>query len=121
MPIILNVDHERKEVHCVAVGPISFADVESHLASEKHFEGLAYKEFVDARGAGISFTPAEIRKIVDLLRGMARQSKLGPSAILVSGDLAYGILRMIEALVEDVCDIKPFRDEATARAWLAAQ
>jgi hypothetical protein len=31
------------------------------------------------------------------------------------------LMRMIEILVEDVCDVRPFRDEQEARAWLAAQ
>lgn len=121
MPIILNVDHERKEVHAVAIGPISYSDVEDHLSTERHFGGLPYKEFVDARGAGISWTPAEIRQIVALLRSLGQQSKLGPTAVLVSNDAAFGVLRMLQTLVEDVCEVRPFRDEQEARIWLASQ
>src|SRR5271169_3115743 len=98
MPIILNVDHERKEVNCVAIGPISYADVDNHLSTERHFKGLAYKEFIDARGAGIAWTPDEIRQIVELLRSLAQESKLGPTAVLVSTDVAFGLIRKLEAL-----------------------
>ena len=121
MPIILSVDHERHEVNCVAIGPISFADVEHHLSTERNFKGLAYKEYIDARGAGISFTPAEIRQIVELLRSLGRDLKLGPTAVLVSSDAAFGVTRMLESLVEDVCEVKSFREEREARAWFAMQ
>jgi hypothetical protein len=119
MPIILNVDHEGHHVDSVAVGSISYADVENHLLTERHFKGLAYKEFIDARGAGLSFTPAEVRQIVEFLRSLGRESKLGPTAVLVSTDVAFGVMRMLEVLVEDVCEVKAFREEQEARAWLA--
>lgn len=121
MPIILNVDHEGHYVDSVAVGPIGYTDVESHLLTERYFKGLAYKEFIDARGAGISFTPAESRQIAELLRTLGRESKLGPTAVLVDTDAAFGAMRMLEVLVEDACEVKPFRNEQEARAWLAAQ
>ena len=121
MPIILNVDHEGKEVNSVAIGPISYTDVENHLFAERHFKGLAYKEFLDARGAGISWTLDEIRRIVELLRSLGQESKLGPTAILVSTDVTFEVIRMFEASVEDVCTVKPFRNEQEARAWLAMQ
>jgi hypothetical protein len=31
------------------------------------------------------------------------------------------MMRMLEMLVEDVCEICPFREEAGARAWLEAR
>jgi hypothetical protein len=119
MPIITNVDPERGEVHAVAVGTVTFDDVRNHLLLERHFGGLAYKEFVDARGAWISLSAAENREIAEMLRNLRRESRLGPTAVLVSDDVAFGVIRMLEALVEDVCEVKPFRDEQEARAWLA--
>jgi len=121
MPIILKVDHEGHYVDSVAIGSISYANVENHLLTERYFKGLTYKEFIDARGAGISFTPAESRQIVELLQNLGRESKLGPTAVLVSNDVAFGVIRMLEVLVEDACDVKPFREEQEARAWLAMQ
>ena len=65
-------------------------------------------------------TPADVRRIVELLRSLSRESKLGRTAILVSTDYAYGLMRMLEMLVEDVCQIRVFREEQEARAWLNA-
>lgn len=121
MPIVVNVDHKRQQVDSLAIGPVSYADVENHLLMERHFGGLPYKELVDARGAGFSFTPAEARRIADLLRSLGQKSKLGPTAVLVDNDVAFGVMRMLEALTEDVAEIKPFRDEAEARDWLASR
>jgi hypothetical protein len=52
---------------------------------------------------------------------LASESRLGPTAVLVSSDEAFGIIHMLEMLVEDVCEVKSFRDEAAARAWFASK
>jgi hypothetical protein len=121
MPIILNVDHERKEVDAVAIGPVSYAEVENHLLKERHFGGLPYKEFIDARGAEVLLISAEIQQIVALIRRLSQESKFGPTAVLVSTDVAFGIVRMLEMIVEDVAEVRPFREEQEAREWLATK
>jgi hypothetical protein len=121
VPIIVSVDHDRREVRAVAVGPISYEDVKNHVMQERYFGGLAYPELFDARGAGISWTPREIREIVALLRRLGQESRLGPTAVLVSSDVAFGIMRMIEALLEDLCEVKPFWNEGEAKEWLASR
>lgn len=121
MPIIANVDHERREVRAVGVGPISYEDVKNHVMQERHFGGLAYPELFDARGAGILWTSLEIREIVALLRRLGQESKLAPTAVLVSSDVAFGIMSMLAALLEDVCEVKPFWNEDEAQGWLASR
>lgn len=124
MPIVIqNIDHERNEIDAVAFGPIHYAEVEKHLLEERTIRGLSYKEFVDARDAGLVFagSPAEIRQIVALVRNLCQQSKFGATAVLVSTDFAFGIMRAMEMLLEDVADLRPFRDEKLARSWLASK
>jgi hypothetical protein len=123
MPIIIRVvDHEHNEVEALAFGPIDYAEVEKHLLEERTVEGLAYKEFIDARDAELVFalSPTEIRQIVRLVRSLSQQSKFGPTAVLVSTDFAFGIMRAMEMLLQDVTDVKPFRHENLARSWLAS-
>jgi hypothetical protein len=123
MPIIIRVvDHEHNEVEAVASGPIGYAEVEKHLLEERTMEGLTYKEFIDARDAALVFalSPTEIRQIVGLVRNLSQQSKFGPTAVLVSTDFAYGIMRAMEMLLEDVTNVRPFRHENLARSWLAS-
>jgi len=124
MPITIStIDHDRHELDVVAFGPIHYIDVERHLVEERNVGGLAYKEFFDARDASLLFalSPAEIRQIVSLVRSLCRQSKFGPTAVLVSTDFAFGIMRAMEMLLEDVAEVRPFREERVARSWLASK
>ena len=119
MPIITNVDHEHRQVRAIAVGRITYEDFQDHLSLERHFRGLPYPEIIDARSSAILLTTDEARKLGELLREMGHDSKLGPTAVVVADDAAFGVIRMLEMLVEDLCEVKPFRDEQEARAWLS--
>jgi hypothetical protein len=101
---------------------IDYAEVEKHLLEERTLEGLAYAEFIDARDAELVFvlSPTEIRQIVRLVRSLSQQSKFGPTAVLVSTDFAFGIMRAMEMLLEDITDVRPFRHESLARSRLAS-
>jgi hypothetical protein len=124
MPItISSIDHDRQQLDVVAFGPIHYIDVERHLVEERNVGGISYKEFVDARDASLLFalSPAEIRQIVGLVRSLCRQSKFGPTAVLVSTDFAFGIMRAMEMLLQDVAEMRPFREERVARSWLASE
>jgi hypothetical protein len=124
MPItITSIDHERHQLDTVAFGAIHYMDVERHLVEERNIGGIAYKEFVDARDASLVFavSPAEIRQIVSLVRSLCKQCKFGATAVLVSTDFAFGIMRAMEMLLEDVADVRPFREERVARSWLASK
>jgi len=121
MPIHFIVNRTTHQIDAVAIGPIRYADVEQHLSWERQEHGLSCPEFVDARQAEINFTPKEVRQIVELLRKLGRDTELGPTAVLVSTEVAFGVIRMLEVLLEDVCAIRPFRDEPAARKWLAPQ
>jgi hypothetical protein len=118
MPLITGVDHEHREVYVVALGPVSLDDVRDHLLREKRERGLAYPELVDARGAGIPTTLADLEQIAEILRGLSREGPLGRTAFLVSSDADLEAMRALEAMVLDICDMKTFRGEAEARAWL---
>jgi F420-0:gamma-glutamyl ligase len=121
MPIILRrIDHERRQIEVVASGAIYYVDVEKHLLEERNVGGLAYKEFIDASTAKPSFalTPAEIRKVISLVRNLALQSRHGATAVLVADDYALGVMNAYGIIVEDVGTVQAFRDEALARSWL---
>jgi len=124
MPIIIqDVDHERNEIEAVAFGPIHYAEIEAHLIEERNIGGLAHKEFIDARDAGLAFalSPAEIRQILALVRTLCQRSKFGATAVLVSTDFAFGVMRAMEVLLEDVAEVRSFREERLARSWLASK
>ena len=121
MPIKLSIDHARRTANASAIGPIALADIREHLDGERVRGGLPYREFIDATRAQADISAEDTRAIVEVLRRLGRKGALGPTAVLVSDDLTYGMMRMLQALLGDVAEVRPFRagQEAEAREWLA--
>ena len=113
-----SVDLKQRLVTAVAEGMVSAADVREHLSSEQRDSALTFRELIDARHAWIKLSPSEVRDIVELLRSFSLQHYLGPTAVFVSSPVAFGVIRMLEALVEDVCVVRPFHDFAQAESWV---
>ena len=118
MPFTTEVDHERREIRTRVQGSVTLEDIRLHLARARSAGALAYPEIYDAREAQPHFSPADVRRAVELLRELRKESELGPGAIVVGSDLAYGMLRMLEILVEDFLHARPFRSEEEAHRWL---
>jgi hypothetical protein len=120
MPLITGVDHDHRTVGVVAIGTVTTSDVRDHMLHRRREQSLSYPELTDARGAAIPSTADDIQQVAELLREMSREGPLGSIAIIVSSDANLDLMRGLEALVEGVCELKTFRDEGSARAWLAA-
>jgi len=118
MSITYEIDRERNELRVTAWGTITFAEVSAHLLRERQDLVLPWKELIDARSAAPELSSPDVRRIVDLLRDAARTNRLGPTAVVVSTPVAYGMMRMLQILVEDTCIIHPFRVLAEAEQWL---
>jgi hypothetical protein len=114
------IDHRAKRVSSRVMGSIGVDDVREHLEREAEEGALPYPEFVDASTAIPQWSTAEVRDIVDLLSRHARRGPVGPIAVLVGSDYAYGTLRMVESLAEPHCTIRPFRSRGEAEMWLAS-
>jgi len=119
MPVIHAVDHERREMYSTAEGPITIDDIRKHLTEKHRDKGLAYRELIEASRATVTFSPADVRTMVEVLRAYGQEGALGPTAIVVGNDLAYGMLRMLAILLEGVCELQPFRTRQEAERWLA--
>lgn len=119
MPIISKVDHNRRWVEAMAVGPVTYADVVEYYSHGRHRHSLSYSTFVDVRAAGIAYTREEARKLADMMCELGKEMPLGRTAILVSSDEGFENAVRLAEMVRGACDLKPFRDEAEARAWLA--
>lgn len=118
MPITATYDHQHRRVVATAVGRVTLDEIRSHLEEEREEPALAFTEIVDARDAIPDFPPADVRVLVAWLRWLAERTRLGPTAVIVDSDFAFGMTRMIEVLVEDVALVKPFRDKLSAELWL---
>lgn len=120
MPIAYSVDRERRWLFAVADGEVGFPEIATHLRKERDDGGLPFPELIDATRATVALSGAEVRRVVDLLRDLGHQSALGPTAVVVGGDVSYGVMRMLEILVEDVCIVRPFLSRLEAEEWLLA-
>ncbi|HYS70220.1 MAG TPA: hypothetical protein VEM14_08270 [Gemmatimonadaceae bacterium] len=118
MPITATFDHQHRRVVAVAEGRITLDEIRSHLEEERQEPALGYAELIDARGVIPNFPPADVRVLVAWLRWLGERTRLGPTAVVVDSDLAFGIVRMVEMLVDDVCQVKPFRTKLDAELWL---
>jgi hypothetical protein len=113
------IDTERNEVTTIVEGTVTLKEVRAHIKQERSDAALPYRELIDARHAEVNLSSSEVRQIVALLRTLARRYRLGQTAVVVSSDVAYGIVRMLQILLEDVCVVQPFRDLTAAALWLS--
>ncbi|MGH7742039.1 MAG: STAS/SEC14 domain-containing protein [Candidatus Eiseniibacteriota bacterium] len=122
MPVTLTVDHEKQETITVATGSVTMADIRKHLDEETRARGLTYRELIDGTKATAAFNGQDARAAVEILRALGRSGALGPTAVLVANDVSFGMMRMLEMLLEDVCDVRAFRpnQREEAEAWLAS-
>jgi len=121
MPIAFSVDHAHRMVHTVATGSVTSVEILKHLEQERDDRGLGFPELIDATQASVDrISGDDIRRIVDRLRDLSSQQALGPTAIVTRDDVSYGMIRMLETLVDDVADVRPFRSLAEAEGWLNA-
>jgi len=118
MGLTHRIDHDNKAMFATADGPITYSDIRNHLFKERYENGLTYAELIDARTASPDFSSEDVRNIVSLLNVFAKEHTLGPTAVVVSTDLGFGVMRMLGLLVEDVCAVRPFRDVDPALEWL---
>jgi len=122
MPVSLDIDHHLQKTRVIVTGDITFADIRSHLDEEGGRAGLGYRELVDASQATAIFSSEDARRIVEILKNLGRKGMLGPTAVILSNDLTYGMIRMVGVLLEDVCELQAFRvdEREKAEEWLAA-
>ena len=109
MSMTTTINHAQRRVFVKAEGSITLNDIRTHLEEERVEAGLSYDELIDARGISSDFSQQDVRVIADVLRRLAINSGIGPTAIIVDSDVEYGMLRMLGILIEDVCRVQPFR------------
>ena len=119
MPLTFKIDHERRLLLTTVEGEVHLADVVEHLTQERQAKGLGCLELVDATRAQTRLSAQDIREIVALLRKLASENRLGPTAVVIPTDVGYGMMRMLGILVEDFTEIEPFRNAKPAEVWLA--
>jgi hypothetical protein len=121
MPITYRIDSESGLLSAKGLGTLTDADVAGFVS-----ELLADPEFPHATASLVDFTEAKFGVASEHIPALARLhrellSHGGPPrvAVVVPGDLNFGLARMYaQHLSPSGPEVRPFRDEAEARAWL---
>jgi hypothetical protein len=119
MAITFVVDRFRQRVLTHADGVVTFEDLNRHLDQEELARGLDLPELIDARAATTNLTAEQIQQLVQRAADIARRIPFGPTAIVTTDDVVYGMARMYSMLAENagVC-LAVFRDLDAAEHWL---
>jgi hypothetical protein len=119
MPIQYVIDsiHQRLLTH--ADGLVTFQDLSQHLDAEERDRALELPELFDARGATTDVTAEEVRRLVQRAADTLRRIPLGPTAIVATDDVVFGMARMYAILTEQPgARVEVFRDLESANRWL---
>ena len=119
MPIQYVIDGIHQRVLTHADGLVTFQDLSEHLDAEERDRGLGLHELFDARGATTNVTADQVRMLVQRAADTVRRIPLGPTAIVATDDVAFGMARMYAILTEQAgARVEVFRDVESANRWL---
>lgn len=119
MSIHYSIDPHTGRMLTRADGIVTFHDINAHLDVEQRNRDLHRAELIDARGATTDVTGAQVRQLVQRSAEMLRTVDWGPTAIVTTDDVAYGMARVYAILAEHVgVNAEVFRDMRSATAWL---
>lgn len=122
MPISFVRDDVRRTVHTTVTGAVQVADIIGHFDTARHGQTLDYTELIDARGVTKPYlTAADIWRAATLVRNSPVIQKFGRRAVIVDGDVTYGLTRMFASLLADHFPIEVFRDRNAAEDWLGSR
>ena len=119
MPISYLIDSRTGWMLTRADGLVTLHEVNAHLDMEQRNRDLHRAELIDARGATTDLSTDDIRRLVQRAAQMLRVIDLGPTAIVTTNDLVFGMARMYGILAEGVgVNAEAFRDMQSASNWL---
>jgi len=121
MPVSIVVDDTRRRIDLRLYGAVSADDIAALIAYRREHDRVGHTLFVDSSESEGAPTPDEMRALAARRRRLYRADAVGPTAIVASGELLYGMLRMYQSLSDQTPVIYVARTRADAEAWLAAR
>jgi hypothetical protein len=120
VPITFEIDKPRGQIRTTVVGSVTVDDIRTHAEALVRENALGYADLIDARAAsGPGLFSGDIRRIAEMVGTLRGDFAMGPRAIVVSSNSAYGMVRMLAALASAWTTIEVFRDWNSAEQWLA--
>ncbi|HEY1435217.1 MAG TPA: hypothetical protein VGG65_07565 [Thermoanaerobaculia bacterium] len=119
MPITFTLDPEQRAIRTAIRGPVTFADVQAHVDALVAANALGYPDLVDASAAtGPGLFSGDIGRLAQRMGSLRQDFTIGPRAIVVTSNAAYGMVRMLAVLASAWVTLEVFRDRGQAEAWL---
>jgi hypothetical protein len=120
MPITATVEHTRGRLYTRAMGLLTYEELRYHLTETRALTARGYPELFDAAGAEAEMSIAQIQSLANMSGEMFNRGELGPTAIVVTGRMLFGMTRMYEKLNTDsMSPVHIFLEVPPAEAWLA--
>lgn len=118
MTISYEVDSQRHRLITVWIGDATLEEVLRHIEHRATEDTLRFPQLIDATKARVTFSTADVDRIVSAMKIHAQQRTLPPTAIVASGELDFGMFRMFGTLADDSYKVNVFRSCEAARQWL---
>ena len=100
MPIQFTWDAARAILFTTAEGMVTLTDIITHLDCESDAALLGCPEIFDARDARTNLTPNDVRNLVGQIQMRMKGTQFGPTAVVTTNDVFFGMARMMEILAE---------------------
>jgi hypothetical protein len=98
MPIHFHYDPDVGILFTRAEGLLAFDEILRHLNEERKAKGIAHPEVFDATEARTVATEEQARVVVQRMIDMGRQGAFGPTAVITTNDVVFGMARMLAIL-----------------------
>jgi hypothetical protein len=119
MPISYTIDKTRRYVHTTVAGAISVTEILEHLEAARQQQFLAYSELIDTRGVTPPYLSAsEIWRAAESVLASSAEVKFAPRAVVVPGDIVFGMVRMFAGFLSGHLPMEVFRELKKAEEWL---
>lgn len=113
-------DQARDWLVTTADGLVTLDDINAHLNLEERNRDLSRPELIDARNATTNITADQVRRLAQRAAEMLSRVRLGPTALVTTNDVVFGMTRMYLVFAERAgAVVEVFRDIDAANAWLA--
>jgi hypothetical protein len=120
MPITATVDHTNGRLYSRAMGTVTYEELRYHLTETRALTARGYAELFDATGAEAEMSIAQIQSLSTMSGEMYSRGELGPTAIVVTGRMLFGMTRMYERLNTDsMSPVHFFLEVPPAQAWVS--
>jgi hypothetical protein len=120
MPIKYTYDASCGLIRTVVTGHVTPSEITDYFRSVSKESYFPAPSLTDARQALPDMRGDEIRSIANSFRALASTMRDSPIAVIVSSDLAFGLVRMLGLFLDDAAVIHPFRDAERAMEWLTS-